>query len=107
MARGFDMNIGSVVDVQIDGEYNTCIVLSGKTYYDLYPMWRCTSQYLEEYHPYDRRVGLFVVTNQNYCPQILYYCGQECPPICYELLYGDNRVWIRDDILEKYSCRKI
>lgn len=99
----FNMKIGSVIDVNINGEYRPCIILSNTTYYDLYHKWLSTNQYLREYFiPYN--LGLFISKN-NYCSTDLQgYVSNN--PVCHELLYGDKRVWVRSDQLLKHS-RKV
>ncbi len=95
------MDIGDVVNVKIHGEYSSCVILDKKTYFELYSMWTSDSRHLIVDYG---NGGSFVGQSLQYCPTSLIGYGQlGSQSMCYQLLYGDQKVWTRRKMIEKYD----
>ncbi len=91
------MEIGDVVRVRIAGIVRTCLVLDSKPYYVLCCTWNSTFKYLREVYTH---IGLFVYTDPFFPTELR---GFSSNGVCYELMYGDSKVWIKDDRLEDHA----
>lgn len=92
------MDIGTVVNIRITGVVRTCVILDRKPYYDLCCGWtNSTLKYLKELYRHD---GLFVNTDPFFPDELR---GFSSNGLCYELMYGDSKVWIKDDRLEEHG----
>ena len=90
------MKIGTVVNLRIDGDIRSCVILNKITYHDLYDMWTNDMKYLREYNSYDDLyASQFQILPVN-------LSGYDQDPI-YQLLYGDKKVWIRGDTLKMHG----
>ncbi len=92
--RWFDMDIRTVVNVRICGESRPCIILDKKTYFELTKNWISGQFFLFKYDNSDFRTE--TVIN-------IYSSIQFGKTMCYEILYGDKKVWVTESYLKEAS----
>ncbi len=96
------MEIGSIINIRIDGKDKVCILLSKKTWLELNSGWPKYGQDID-----DTLVGrtfIFEAYNGGNPPTLYSYFQRRGATflnihdseICYELMMGDRKVWMRD-----------
>ncbi len=94
------MEVGSIINIAINKKDKICILLSKKNWTDLYDEW------------YDDGPRIFIFPHQVTQFLGLFECPQQRAPIymhtsdsmlCYELVDGDRKIWIRDIELKKFG----
>ncbi len=80
--------IGAVVTLPIDAEDRLCIVLDMKSYKEFGAF-------------YKKDMKMLMPGSQSYWTTNTPYLYRDRNPMCYELMYGDKKVWFLGHILLK------
>ncbi len=98
------MDIGDVIIMPIGGRDRTCIIVDKKTYGEIRRDFVGEEKFFDDViPPMSPEPGIYVAT---YSRQLIKINDDYDKVMCYELMVGDEKAWMRDYLIVKYVVVK-